>query len=294
MSVCVLGSINLDIVCQVSELPAPGETIAALGLARFAGGKGANQAAASARWGAATRLVGAVGRDEAGDELLEGLAEAGIDIAAIARLADPPTGQAYIFVSAAGENMIVVVGGANRAVAAADIAALDLAGHKVFLAQLETPIAAIAALFSTAEARAGVRILNAAPAAPEGASLFRLTDILVVNETELARYAGLDRDITGAARRLISRPDQSVIVTLGAAGALAVSAEALIEVLGRPAKVVDTTGAGDCFCGVLAAVLADGADLAAAMALANAAASLSTERPGAAVAATLRADVAAL
>ena len=294
MSVCVLGSINLDIVCQVGELPAPGETVAALGVARFAGGKGANQAAASARWGAATRLIGAVGRDGAGDELLARLAEAGVDIAAIARLPDQPTGAAYIFVSAAGENMIVVVGGANRAVAPADIAALDLAGCAVFLAQLETPVAAIIALFSTAAATAGVRILNAAPALAEGASLFPLTDILVVNETELARYAGPNRQIARAARRLITRPGQSVIVTLGAAGALAVSAEALIEVAGRPAKVVDTTGAGDCFCGVLAAALADGADLAQAMALANAAAALSTECPGAAVTATLRADVEAL
>ncbi len=294
MSVCVLGSINRDIVCQVAELPAPGETVAALGLQQFAGGKGANQAVASARWGAPTRLLGAVGHDEAGDALLTHLAEAGVDIAAVARLADQPTGQAYIFVSAAGENMIVVVGGANRAVAAADIEALGLVGHRIFLAQLETPVAAIAALFSTAAARAGARILNAAPALPEGAALFALTDILVVNETELARYAGQDPDTVRAARRLITRPDQSVIVTLGAAGALAVSAEAPIEVSGRPAKVVDTTGAGDCFCGILAAALSEGADLARAMALANAAASLSTERPGAAVAATLRTDVEAL
>jgi ribokinase len=300
MSVCVLGSINLDIVCTVAELPAPGETVMALGIERFPGGKGANQAVASARWGARTALVGAVGQDEAAEVLLDHLAGAGVDISAIARLADAPTGQAHICVSAAGENTIVVVGGANRAVAAADIAALDLTRHAVFLAQLETPLAAIEAVFASDAGRAGMRILNAAPALDEGQSLFPMANVLVVNQTELARYAGAaqaavsPRDAAIAARRLISRPNQKVVVTLGADGAAAVDANDVRLVPGRPARVVDTTGAGDCFCGILAAALAEGADLTQAMALANAGASLSTERAGAAVAATLRAEVEAL
>jgi ribokinase len=300
MSVCVLGSINLDFVCTVAELPAPGETVMALGIERFPGGKGANQAVASARWGARTALVGAVGQDEAAEVLLDHLAGAGVDVSAIARLADAPTGQAHICVSAAGENMIVVVGGANRAVTAADIAALDLTRHAVFLAQLETPLAAIEALFASDAGRARMRILNAAPALDEGQSLFPLADILVVNQTELARYAGAAQaavspsDAAAAARRLISRPDQKVVVTLGADGAAAVDASDIRLVQGRPARVVDTTGAGDCFCGILAAALAEGADLTQAMALANAGASLSTERAGAAVAPTLRAEVEAL
>jgi ribokinase len=300
MSVCVLGSINLDIVCTVAELPAPGETVMALGIERFPGGKGANQAVASARWGARTALVGAVGQDEAAEVLLDHLAGAGVDVSAIARLADAPTGQAHICVSAAGENTIVVVGGANRAVAAADIAALDLTRHAVFLAQLETPLAAIEAVFASDAGRAGMRILNAAPALDEGQSLFPMANVLVVNQTELARYAGAaqaavsPRDAAIAARRLISRPNQKVVVTLGADGAAAVDANDVRLVPGRPARVVDTTGAGDCFCGILAAALAEGADLTQAMALANAGASLSTERAGAAVAATLRAEVEAL
>jgi ribokinase len=300
MSVCVLGSINLDIVCTVAELPAPGETVMALGIERFPGGKGANQAVASARWRARTALVGAVGQDEAAEVLLDHLAGAGVDISAIARLADAPTGHAHICVSAAGENMIVVVGGANRAVAAADIAALDLGRHRVFLAQLETPLAAIEALFASDAGRSGTKILNAAPALDEGKSLFPLADILVVNQAELARYAGAAQsamssgDAAIAARRLISRPNQKVVVTLGADGAAAVDANDVRLVQGRPARVVDTTGAGDCFCGILAAALAEGADLAQAMALANAGASLSTERAGAVVAATLRAEVEAL
>jgi ribokinase len=300
MSVCVLGSINLDIVCTVAELPAPGETVMALGIERFPGGKGANQAVASARWGARTALVGAVGQDEAAEVLLDHLAGAGVDVSAIARLADAPTGQAHICVSAAGENTIVVVGGANRAVAAADIAALDLTRHAVFLAQLETPLAAIEAVFASDAGRAGMRILNAAPALDEGQSLFPMANVLVVNQTELARYAGAaqaavsPRDAAIAARRLISRPNQKVVVTLGADGAAAVDANDVRLVPGRPARVVDTTGAGDCFCGILAAALAEGADLTQAIALANAGASLSTERAGAAVAATLRAEVEAL
>jgi ribokinase len=299
MSVCVLGSINLDIVCTVAELPAPGETVAALAMERFFGGKGANQALASARWGAATALIGAVGHDEAGGELLAHLAGAGVDISRIGRVAGQPSGRAHICVSAAGENMIVVIGGANRAVTGADMARIDLDPYRVFLAQLETPLDAIEALFAGAAARRGLRILNAAPAIAEAKVLFPMADILVVNQTELARYGeGRDRslsppEVAGAARRLISRPGQSVVVTLGAGGALAVDSgeETLVE--GRQARVIDTTGAGDCFCGVLAASLSEGAALPEAVGRANAAASVSTERAGAAAPASLRADVEA-
>jgi ribokinase len=288
MSVCVLGSINLDIVCRVAELPAPGETVAALGLERFPGGKGANQAVACAQWGAATAMIGAVGPDDDGEGLLAHLKLAGVDVSAIARAPGEPTGRAHICVSDSGENTIVVVGGANLAVTARDIAALDLTGHRVFLSQLETPTAAIEALFAGEAARAGMRLLNAAPALSQGRALFALADILIVNEAELAVYAGgagalaWPSDVAQAARRLISRPAQSVVVTLGADGAISVSADTVEAVAGRPARVVDTTGAGDCFCGVLAAALSEGAEMRQALRLANAAASLSTERAGAA------------
>ena len=288
MSVCVLGSINLDIVCRVAELPAPGETISALSMSQYAGGKGANQAVASARWGAATTLIGAVGRDDAGDFLLAHLVDAGVDTSAIARDAGAPTGRGYINVSAAGENMIVVVGGANLGVTAAQVRTLDLSPFTVFVAQLEVALDAISTLFGSDAARRGVRILNAAPAVLEASSLFPLVDILVVNEVELARYAGASGDIDEVARRLISRQDQHVVVTLGAAGARIVGAETSHAVQGRPARVVDTTGAGDCFCGVMAAALAQGASLADAVALANAAASISTEHAGASAPANLR------
>jgi ribokinase len=287
MGVCVLGSLNLDIVCRVAELPAPGETVIGLGVTRVPGGKGANQAVAAARAGAETRLIGAVGADEAGAFMLAAMAGAGVDTGGVAELADHPTGQAFIWVSDAGENSIVVDGGANAALSADAVAAMTPAGARVFLAQLETPVAAIEALFAGEAARTGTRILNAAPAIEAGRRLLPLTDILVVNETELARYAALAfipeaaDDIAAAALSLVSRPEQAVIVTLGKAGAMAIGRDLRLVVEGRPARVVDTTGAGDCFCGVLAARLAAGDGLATAMGWANVAASLSTERSGA-------------
>jgi ribokinase len=295
MGVCVLGSINLDLVCRVPRIPLAGETILAERLDRFVGGKGANQARAAAAWGAASALIGAVGRDEAGAMMLADLAGAGVDVAGVARLEGEDSGLAYICVSAAGENMIVVISGANQGVTAGQIARSDLAGGTVFLAQLETPAEAVSALFSSPEGRAGLTILNAAPALPERRTLLPLADIIVVNQTELALFAGAEEPASAdaaipLARRLISREGQTVIVTLGAAGAVAVGMGQPIIAPGHPARVVDTTGAGDCFCGVLAAALGEGLDLTAALRWANAAAALSTEHAGAAVPRTLRAD----
>ena len=295
MDVCVLGSINLDNVCRVARHPAPGETLMAESFERFAGGKGANQAVAASAWGASTILIGAVGQDEAGDRLISHLESRGVDVSTVARLANTPSGQAQICVSPAGENTIVVVGGANRALTTATVEAADAAGCRVFLAQLESPIDDIEALFAGA-GRGGITILNAAPAVEAARPLFPLADVVVVNELELALYAGGGApaeamDAIAPARRLISREDQTIIVTLGAAGVLAVTPANHVLVPGRRASVVDTTGAGDCFCGVLAAALAQGCSLTEALALANQAAAVSTEHPGAAVPTTLRAAV---
>ncbi|MBS0411332.1 MAG: ribokinase [Proteobacteria bacterium] len=295
MSVCVIGSLNLDIVCRVAELPAPGETVAGLGVDRLPGGKGGNQAVAAARAGAPTTMIAAIGQDEAGQIMLASLKDAGVDAGRVIALPDHPTGQAFIWVSAAGENSIVVAGGANAFLTPDRVT--DLAGQAVLLGQLETPVATLRAAF----ARAGdaLRILNAAPALDEGRALLPLTDILVVNETELARYANLaavpetEADIAAAARGLIDREDQTVIVTLGKAGAMAVTSAGVQRVAGRLARVVDTTGAGDCFCGVLAARLSQGAPLAEAMAWANTAAGLSTQKPGAAPSMPTRTEIEA-
>jgi ribokinase len=231
--------------------------------------------------------------------MLAAMRDAGVATDKVARLADRPTGQAFIWVSRAGENSIVVAGGANLALAPGDVDTSALAEARVLLAQLETPVEAIEALFASPAAAGRLKLLNAAPAAPEGRRLFALTDILIVNETELATYAGLPTvdasldAVKSAARGLISREDQVVVVTLGPAGAVAVDGAGHEVVVGRPAAVVDTTGAGDCFCGVLAARLAEGEPLPAALRWANVAASLSTERPGATPSMPSRAEIEA-
>jgi len=298
MSVCVLGSLNLDIVAFVEALPAPGETVMSTRVERFPGGKGANQAVAAARSGARTHLLGAVGRDEPGDVMLAAMRRAGVEIGQVMRIAEAPTGQAYIWVSAAGENSIVVAGGANLAVNPQMFDLEAAARSRVLLAQLETPIATIEAFFSGAAAGC-LRVLNAAPAAEAARRLLPLTDILIVNETELALFAGASKppealdDVVAAARGLVARPEQTVVVTLGKAGAVAVGANGRTVIAGRPAKVVDTTGAGDCFCGSLVARLSEDADLSQALQWANAAAALSTERAGAVPSMPTRAQIEA-
>jgi len=288
MGVFVLGSINLDAVARVDDLPRPGETVAGLSLELFLGGKGANQAVAAARMGAPTRLMGAVGKDDSGASLKSKLAGYGVQVADVAELSGAPTGQAHVWVSSGGENMIVVTGGANMMITPQQVAATPLEGQRVLLAQLETPANAIEALFKAGAAKGGLRVLNAAPALPQGAALFPLTDILILNQTELATYARLDHEpakleeVSKAARKLMSRPDQTIIVTLGKTGVAAVRRDEAFLVEGRKVKAVDTVGAGDCFCGALAAGLAANLDLREAVEQANAAAALSVQKPGAA------------
>jgi ribokinase len=300
MSVCVMGSLNLDIVAFVEALPAHGETVMSTRVERFPGGKGANQAVAAARSGVRTHLLGAVGRDEPGDVMLAAMRSAGVETGEVLRLAEAPTGQAYIWVSAAGENSIVVAGGANLAVTPQMFDLESAARSRVLLAQLETPVATIEAFFGGAPAQAGcLRVLNAAPASEAARRLLPLTDILIVNETELALFARTSKppealdDVVAAARGLVARPDQTVVVTLGKAGAVAVGAIGRTVIAGRPAKVVDTTGAGDCFCGSLAARLSEDAELGDALQWANAAAALSTERAGAVPSMPTRAQIEA-
>jgi ribokinase len=295
MSVCVVGAINLDLVARVAALPHRGETILAASLNRYPGGKGANQAVAAARAGAATRMIGRVGADEAGDWLVGFLEQVGVDATGVARDADAPTGQAFITVGDDAENCIVVIPGANAALSTADASRAVVGDARVLLAQLETALAPVADLF-TADLPGCLKVLNAAPALAEGAALFPHCDVLILNETELAAYADMAATdeigaVTAAARKLLSRPSQNIVVTLGAAGALIVSAEAVLHVPARPAQVVDTVGAGDCFCGVLAAGLDEGLSLQAAVLRGNTAAALAVARPGAANAMPTRAEI---
>lgn len=244
----VVGSLNLDVVATAARLPLPGETLGDGVLRREPGGKGANQAAAAARLGAAVRMVGCVGADADGDALIAALAEAGVGTAGVRR-ADAPTGTAIILVDAAGENSIVVCPGAN---AALDAEAVALAEGEAVLLQLETPLATVEAVVRSAT---GFVALNAAPAQPLPPALIERVDLFVVNESEYA----LMPELAGA--RLVA-------VTLGAAGAQLRSHGAVIATAEGvpPSRVVSTVGAGDAFTAALATALLAGDEPTSALA----------------------------
>jgi ribokinase len=299
MSVAILGSINMDVVLSVPHIPEPGETILASRKALYPGGKGSNQAIASVRAGAPTAFLGAVGEDQYGETLKLYLSEAGVDTTQIETWKKTDTGRAYINVAAGGENAIVVLPGANHIYAYPLKEPAQVTGATVRLAQLEMPVNAIMPFFVSAMRNQGVtRILNAAPAVLKARSLFSLTDIMVVNEVELATYAETKfsdnpdtSDLVETARGLLSRPDQSVVATLGASGSLLVTHKSHSLVPGYPANAIDTTGAGDCFCGALAAFLSTGGDMKEAIRFANAAASLSVETAGASPSMPMESDI---
>ena len=286
MSICVVGSGNLDIVARGGRLPARGETVMAHAVGRHLGGKGANQAVAAARAGSRARLLGRIGMDASGAWLASALDAHGVETGGLQRDAALASGEAFITVADDAENAIVVHAGANAALALPAPAAELLGDARVVLAQLETAIAPVADLFAAALPGC-LRILNAAPALPQAAAMFPDCDILVVNETELASYAGAAEAgdlhaVVSLARSLRVHDGLAIVVTLGARGAVVIDAHGATHLSGRAARVVDTVGAGDCFCGVLAATLASGATLDAAASRANAAAALAVGRPGAA------------
>ncbi|KPL66862.1 hypothetical protein SZ64_01360 [Erythrobacter sp. SG61-1L] len=285
MAVQVAGSINVDLIQSVKDLPRPGETVLSFRSARLPGGKGANQAVAAARMGATTRMIGAVGGDDGGRWMCGMLEEHGVDTQAIAALQDMATGLASIAVDCSGENQIIVNPGANEAVEP-DQATQIGADARVLLAQLEIPADTVRAFFTAPDAQDRVRILNAAPALREAAHLFEHTDILIVNQHELAHYLGLSDAPQSAedaliARQLIERDGQIVIVTLGALGAVAVWADRHFHAPALKVSPIDTIGAGDCFCGALAALIDSGESVEEALPLANAAAALCTQKQGA-------------
>lgn len=284
--VFIAGSINMDVVATADRHPKVGETVAGREVLYFPGGKGANQAVASSRLGARTTLIGRLGKDAFGAELRTFLGAQGIDLGSV-RDADAHSGTAIITV-AASDNTIVVIPGSNALVSADDVADVPLAKGDVAVSQFEIPLPTIAAFFQRARSAGATTLLNPAPAQKMSAELLALVDILVLNETELGFLAGRelsDSDeaakIIGVARQLQAREDQTICITLGKRGVLALAGREEFAVQGRAVKAVDTTGAGDCFVGALASQLAEGASLRAALAFANAAASISVQRMGA-------------
>lgn len=276
-----MGSANLDVVLRVQDIPRPGETVLARGRSTGPGGKGANQAAAAARAGARTAFVCALGDDDAGRVLRNALT--GVDLQV--REAAAPTGTAYVVVDAQGENAIVVDSGGNAelvGLTTEECALVEQAA--VVLCQLEVPLATVT---QALQAATGLAVLNAAPAAQLPRELTDAVDVLVVNEQEAQQVSGAT-SLQEALAVLVARVPE-VVVTLGAAGAVVARRGAdPVPVPGVPARaVVDTTGAGDAFCGAFAAARARGLDAVQATRLACAAASLSVERPGAASSPTL-------
>ncbi|MBN2177161.1 MAG: ribokinase [Demequinaceae bacterium] len=263
----VLGSINRDHAVVVDHHPKPGETVLGDSYTYGSGGKGANQAVAAALAGVTPILLSAVGDDSAGEELLADLRRVGVDTTHVTRHAGMPSGIALITVSRDGENAIVVAPGAGAAVDASTtaktVASISTPGS-VLLSQLELPLPAVVAS-GVAAHEAGARVvLNLSPfqAVPE--ELIRLADPLVVNAGEAEGLAG-ERiasvaDAENAARTLASRC-RSIVITLGAEGAVAAEADSVRSFPARKVPVVDTTGAGDSFAGALAAALVTGASL---------------------------------
>ena len=277
MIVC-FGSINLDLIFAVPALPAPGETVLAPAVRLEPGGKGANQALAAAQDGAQVVFAGAVGRDALATDALALLRASGVACDRIA-LAEGSTGCAAICVDAAGRNLIAVGSGANLAARQAQIEDALLGPGTTLLVQRETAPDEIAALIRRAHATGARIVLNLAPAGPLAADALAMVDVLVVNETEAAWLAEFSNCAPEAAalRRAIGG---EVVVTLGAAGLDAATAAGAVRLAGHPVRVVDTTAAGDCFTGVLAAALDRGLPITAALARANAAAALCCTRAG--------------
>ena len=287
MSVTVVGSLNEDVLVTVDRLPHRGETVVGSSVVVLPGGKGANQAAAAGRLGTGVHMVGRVGDDPAAGRQLAALADARVDVSRVQRTDGVPTGTATIPVEAeGGENLIVVVPGANAELTPADVDVESVHRAGVLLLQLETPVRTVQA---AAAATRGTVVLNPAPPQRLPAELLDQVDVLVPNEHELRRLASesdgeadggaAPAELTTLARRLAAR---SVVVTLGGRGALVVPAEGPVLLQAPPpVRPVDTTGAGDCFCGALSSALDRGEPLAGAVRYAVTAAALSTTGRGA-------------
>jgi ribokinase len=282
--VFVVGSINQDFVLVVERRPEPGETVTDADLTLLPGGKGANAAVAAARLGAEVSMLGRVGEDAFGGELIRNLRENGVDAKYVRATPDAPTGSAFITVTPDGENSIVVSPGANRSFGLDEVeeAAETLRETGVLVAQLEVPAEAVERAAKIVTHSGGRFVFNLAPAREVPERLLFLPDPLVVNETEARFLLGEDaRDPEGLAAKLLDLGPASAVVTLGAGGAVLASGEETRHFPAPKVEAVDTTGAGDAFVGALAARLAAGAPLEEAVPYAVLAGTAAAARKGA-------------
>lgn len=283
--ILIAGSANLDFVVRAPHIPAPGETVLGRDFQTFPGGKGANQAVACARAGGVpTAMLLALGQDAFATPLLDSLTQAGVQLHTV-HAPDTPTGTAFICVSDDGENAITVAPGANHALLPQHLPSLQGVSH--LLMQLETPLPTVLAYARAAKAQGVQVVLNAAPAPAPGTALvpelLALLDVLIVNQGELAALTSASASLP---EQLAQLRVPCVVVTLGGAGCMARTTEpgAAAQTMTQPiypVQVVDTTGAGDTFCGVLVAALSQSNSLSAALQRASAAAALACTQLGA-------------
>ncbi len=278
MIIC-FGSINLDLIFPVIHLPKPGETVLGRSMRVEPGGKGANQAAAAARDGARVLFAGAVGQDALAEQALATMRADGVDLSRV-RALDTATGAAAICVDAEGRNQIAVASGANLLAVASQVEDALLAPDTTLLLQAETDLAETAALIRRARARGARIVLNLAPAAPMDEDALRAVDMLVVNEDEAAALATRIGAANSAASLSSALGGIDVVVTRGANGVQAATRHGKLALRVLAVDVVDTTAAGDCFCGTLAAALDRGMPADAAVRRANVAAALACTRAG--------------
>ncbi len=291
--ILVAGSANLDFVVRAGQIPAPGETVLGRDFQTFPGGKGANQAVACARAGGVpTAMLCALGDDDFAKPLQASLSKANVQLHTVR--SQQPTGTAFICVSDDGENAITVAPGANADLLPAHWPQAMPISH--LLMQLETPLPTVLAFAKLARAQGAKVVLNAAPA-PESSlpdELLRYVDLLIVNEGELATLAGSQGDVLEQLERLAKQHGlQDVIVTLGAQGCLAIHHGHVLQQKAFAVDVVDTTAAGDTFCGALVAALSHGAAMQQALMEASAASALACTQLGAQSSIPSREDVLA-
>jgi ribokinase len=283
--VFVFGSINTDLVVYVTRLPQPGETVSGTGWASFPGGKGANQAVAAARAGARVELYGCLGDDLFGRERLKSLDDTGVSTGGVRVLPGVSSGVAQITVDAEGENTIAVAPGANMSFSAGGISLPSPPKGEtwVSLFQNEVPQEATEELIRIAHEAGHMVLWNLAPtlSRPPAVAALSAVDYLICNRNELTALTGSRGDPEQAARALVADGVHAVIVTLGKEGSLLIAGQAVRRVDAFHVNAVDTVGAGDCFCGVLAASMAGGMEVEAALRRASAAAAISTTRRGA-------------
>jgi ribokinase len=284
-SVVVLGSVNMDFIYQVKQLPSPGETIAASHYFQAAGGKGANQAVAAARQGAKVNIIGCIGADDTGQALRSGLQREGISVEHLTIVAASPTGIASIYVDESAQNNIVVVAGANACVTVENVraASADIGESRCLLCQFETPIESFVAAAKIAHANKTTVILNPSPILAIEQSTFEFVDVLILNELEAKQITNHD-EVLLAAKTLLQYGVRHVIITMGSRGVMHSSNDAKAmhrQYSAFTVNAIDSTGAGDTFAGTFAAATAQGMEIEIALQRAQAAAAICVTRRGA-------------